>query len=475
MSLDVVGLYPHIPHAEGLEAIRHALNERENQEITTSLIADLAELVLKNNNFEFNGSHYLQSLGTAIGTKMAPSYANLFMDRLERQLISDARVKPYLWLRYIDDIFMVWTGSEEELDEFLNYMNEAHATIKFTWTWSKESVNHLDVQVINTNDQIETDLYTKPTDKNQFLSYTSCHPQGCKQGIPYVQALRLRHIYSTDAAFKRRANELSEYLVARGYQKRFVREQIRKAKSKTREEALTPASQKATERVPMVVTYHPNLPNIGYVLRELQPLLHCSDKCKKAVKEVPMVTFRRPKSLKDYLVHAKLRATSVEEKPKGTVKCGDRRCQVCEHFKIGDSFTSKRTGKSYSINFDLNCNSTHVVYLLSCKVCGVQYVGSTTTKFRLRFNNHKSRIRAHARLTSGDKSRDDLIYQHFHGPAHNGIQDLDIQLIDQVNNERDLLDREGQWAYRLKGVKPHGLNESDFFFNQNKSSRVRKS
>ena len=128
-------------------------------------------------------------------------------------------------------------------------------------------------------------MYTKPTDRHQFLSYTSCHRRGCKQGCPYAQALRLRRICSTDAAFERRANELSEYLVARGYQKRFVREQIRKAKSKTREEALTPASQKATGRVPMVVTYHPNLPNIGYILRELQPLLHCSDKCKKAVKE----------------------------------------------------------------------------------------------------------------------------------------------------------------------------------------------
>ena len=92
-------------------------------------------------------------------------------------------------------------------------------------------------------------------------------------------------ICSTDAAFERRANELSKYQVERRYQKRFVRQQIRKAKSKTREEALTPGSQKATGRVPMVVTYHPNLPNIGYILRELQPLLHCSDKCKKAVKE----------------------------------------------------------------------------------------------------------------------------------------------------------------------------------------------
>ena len=86
----MVGLYPHIPHDEGLDAIRHALNGRENQEIPTSLIVDLAELVLKNNNFEFNGNHYLQTLGTAIGTKMVPAYANLFLDRLERTLILDA-------------------------------------------------------------------------------------------------------------------------------------------------------------------------------------------------------------------------------------------------------------------------------------------------------------------------------------------------------------------------------------------------
>ena len=135
----------------------------------------------------------------------------------------------------------------------------------------------------------------------------------------------------TNEVFDKRADELSKYLVARGYRERFVREQMRKAKLKTREETLTPVPQKATTRVAMVVTYHPNLPNIGAILREVQPLLHCSDKCKKAVKEVPMVAFRRPKSLGDYLVHAKLKSSDSEDKPKGTVKCGDRRCHVCEH------------------------------------------------------------------------------------------------------------------------------------------------
>ena len=54
-----------------------------------------------------------------------------------------------------------------------------------------------------------------------------------------------------------------------------------------------------------------------------------------------------------------------------------------------DSFKSKVTGKEYKINYLFNCDSSNVVYLLECNVCGVQYVGSTNTPFRLRFNNYK--------------------------------------------------------------------------------------
>ena len=89
VTIDVVGLYPH----------REALNNRKNPEIPT----DLAELVLKNNNFEFNEKHYLQTLMMAISTKIASSYANLVVNRLERKLLSQAQVKPYIWLRYIGE------------------------------------------------------------------------------------------------------------------------------------------------------------------------------------------------------------------------------------------------------------------------------------------------------------------------------------------------------------------------------------
>ena len=186
-----------------MEALRKTLNKRLNPAIPTDLTVDLAEFVLKNNSFEFDGSQFfLQKRGTAIGTRMAPAYANLFMHNLESQLLNLAPVKPYLWLRYTDDIFMIWTAGEESLLEFLQWINELHDNIKFTWDWSKRTINYLDVQIIINNGVIETDLYTKPTDKHQYLFHTSCHPKGVKQSIPYAQALRLRRICSTSVAFE---------------------------------------------------------------------------------------------------------------------------------------------------------------------------------------------------------------------------------------------------------------------------------
>ena len=77
-TVDVVGLYPSIPHEEGLEALREALERQEDKAISTDSLTELAHLVLKKNFFELNGDFYQQLRGTAIGTKCAPSYAILF-------------------------------------------------------------------------------------------------------------------------------------------------------------------------------------------------------------------------------------------------------------------------------------------------------------------------------------------------------------------------------------------------------------
>ena len=97
VTADVVGLYPSIPHQGGLSVLKKALE---------SLIK-MAEFVLKNNLFEFNNKVFQQMSGTAIGTKFAPPFACIYMDRVEQDFLETQELQPMLWLRFNDDIFFI--------------------------------------------------------------------------------------------------------------------------------------------------------------------------------------------------------------------------------------------------------------------------------------------------------------------------------------------------------------------------------
>ena len=81
-------------------------------------------------------------------------------------------------------------GQKEKITlklSYITYIISIHPTIKFTHEYSNslhQSLPFLDVQV-HLNNQIETDLRTKPTDKHQYLLKTSCHPAHTKRTIPF--------------------------------------------------------------------------------------------------------------------------------------------------------------------------------------------------------------------------------------------------------------------------------------------------
>ena len=79
----------------------------------------MAQFVLKNNYFEFNGKVIQQISGTAIETKFAPPYACIYMDKVETSFLETKKMKPLVWFRYIDDVFFIWTHGQEKLDSFL--------------------------------------------------------------------------------------------------------------------------------------------------------------------------------------------------------------------------------------------------------------------------------------------------------------------------------------------------------------------
>ena len=221
VTLDVSSLYTNIPHNEGITACRHFLDPRDRNSSTvgTETLCDLIRMILTMNNFTFNDKHYLQIHGTAMGTRMAPSYinyANLFLAKFETDALSRAPYQPHTWWRNIDDIFMIWTHSVDDLHAFTSYLNSIHPTIKFTSNYSFTSIPFLDVSVSVNNGNITTDLYTKTTDKHQYLPHSSRHPQHTKRAIPFSLALRLRRICSSDGTFNQHSNELKN-LNKRGY------------------------------------------------------------------------------------------------------------------------------------------------------------------------------------------------------------------------------------------------------------------
>jgi hypothetical protein len=85
VTMDVTSLCTNILHDDGIAACRKIWEQRTVQEPPTECLVEMLTLVLKNNNFTFDGNHYLQINGTAMGTKMAPSYANIFMEDLEER------------------------------------------------------------------------------------------------------------------------------------------------------------------------------------------------------------------------------------------------------------------------------------------------------------------------------------------------------------------------------------------------------
>ncbi|XP_066291082.1 uncharacterized protein [Branchiostoma lanceolatum] len=104
VTLDVSSLYTNIPTEEGIQ--------KSPSDVPIEGICDLLGRILNLNNFEFNGGHYIQVQGTAMGTRVAPSYANIFMGKFEEQHVYKRNLKPLVWWRYIDDIFAAQTSTQ---------------------------------------------------------------------------------------------------------------------------------------------------------------------------------------------------------------------------------------------------------------------------------------------------------------------------------------------------------------------------
>ena len=196
----------------------------------------LLQIVIKGNIFTFNGKLYRQCIGTAMGTRVAPSFATIFMGWLEEKVLLNTwqGTKPLSWVRFLDDILFYWHGTEQELKTFIDHLNSQHDFIKFEATYNPQErlVPFLDATItIDSDGYIQTDLYRKECAVTQYLLPSSCHPRHISSNIPFSLGYRLLRLCSKKADLKIRLQELKDDLISRGYKAKIIEDALKRVQS----------------------------------------------------------------------------------------------------------------------------------------------------------------------------------------------------------------------------------------------------
>ena len=221
-------------------------------------IGVLLETILKNNNLSFMDRHFLRLVGTAMGTKAAPPYANLFMGHHE-ETIQEAFIWEILfWKRFIDDIFLIFIGTTKQLQSMKDYMNNLRLMIKFTFEHSTQEISFLDMKIhIVADCKLSTTLYRKPTDSATLLHFHSNHSLKCKESIVFSQALRYNLLIADDNVLQKKLDSLTIFLLARKYPLEVITRNISKALLHSCYTLLhrTPKASSSRSALPVVTPY----------------------------------------------------------------------------------------------------------------------------------------------------------------------------------------------------------------------------
>ena len=188
-------MFPGINNQSGLQAVKNALEARQEQFPPTDCTLEALKLCLESNNSVFNNKHFLQTDGTTQGSRMSCSYNDIVIETYDKKAL---QYHPSVIgrKRFPDDVFLVWPHSREDLDLLFNYMNNIDNTkkIQFTMEVAKEILEFLDLQLKfdAVSKLISVGIFSKATSSFTYVLPSTCFPKTNIENIPKIVALRLK-------------------------------------------------------------------------------------------------------------------------------------------------------------------------------------------------------------------------------------------------------------------------------------------
>jgi hypothetical protein len=305
ITADIESLYTNIPHTDGEKIVtQQVYQDKLNTLKPKSLIAfkTLLHNTLTNNIFTFNNKHYSQIKGTAMGTSMAPAYANTYLKQKEDLLLKHTTHKQHiiLYKRYIDDILIIYDNQDDSLTDFIQTLKHAYNPLTLNLKTGKQD-NFLDIQlkINHTTHTIDTSIHHKPLNTKEIIHYNSLHPTHIKQNILTNELLRIERICSNYTQKRQEQAILLYKALKNGYTKKHYKQALKKthniAKKPSQKDLLNYA----------IMTYNHATHTLAHKLKE--NINEKEKETKELTQKIPFtISFKTMPSIKDILVRSKL-------------------------------------------------------------------------------------------------------------------------------------------------------------------------
>ena len=413
-SIDVTNLYGNIPYQEAIECARRLLDLHHNDinmyGLTIQDVIRLLNHCLSNNFLRFGDKYFRQTNGIAMGSRVAPPLAIIFMGSLEHTFNENASLTPDIYMRYIDDVLGVWTHGPASLQQYFRHVNNAHPSIKFTIESTEDapSLPFLDTKItVEPSGKYTTELYIKPMSAGIILHADSAQPWKTKRAVLHSQIRRAINLSSDDNACQRSIQTVKELFSNNGYSTKTINKAIEHCRSTTRTRSRAYKTPAARLVLPFIDDQLAN--SVQAVIRRSgQPDLG--------------IAWSNKNTIKRQLVRSALKPPPCP---------GGPRCYSCAAGLKG------------------RCHSSGVVYQLTCDLCNSSYVGETGRSVRLRYNEH---------LRDAKNMRQDSPWgDHFrekHSQCRPGSHNVTAKILQVCKDTRDRKIAESLW---IKKLRP-GLN-----------------
>ena len=336
VSFDVKNLFTQVPVEADLTVVEDRLYKDPTLGDRTSIpvpqLVELTSLCLRSTYFQLGEKFYEQTDGAAMGSPLSPVIANLYLESMEETAILSAPFKPKLWVRYVDDTFVIWPHGPDRLRSFHQHLNKQHPKIQFTVEEEKDDqLPFLDVLVSKEGGRLLTSVYRKPTHTERYIPYHSHHHPRTTTGVLRCMRDRACNICHP-TKMQQEMDHLNQVFQANGFPENLVKKTL------------------TTRPSPLPETPEPQQPDDPPKTLCTPYIRGLSEKIAKVCAPLGVKPVFRPKrTLKRELMQVKSRTPE-----------------------------QKQTG---------------VVYKIPCKECPEVYVGETKRTLKVRLSEHRQAVK----------------------------------------------------------------------------------